>query len=57
MVELPSGMDRFCAWNNTGLTEALSEGENEWSVLGAQGEMKARSFDSLLQEMGFSVYI
>jgi len=30
-------MGRFHAWYNHELTEALPEGENEWSVLGRQG--------------------
>jgi Protein of unknown function (DUF2961) len=34
---LPKDMGRFHAWYNHELTEALSGGENEWSVLGPQG--------------------
>jgi len=34
----PSGMGRFHAWYNHELTEALPEGENEWSLLGPQGK-------------------
>ncbi len=36
--ELPGNMGRFHAWYNKEVTEALSEGENEWSVLGPQGK-------------------
>jgi hypothetical protein len=35
---LPSGTARFHAWYNHELTEALPDGENEWSLLGPQGE-------------------
>jgi hypothetical protein len=35
--KLPADMGRFCAWYNHELTEAPSEGENEWSALGPQG--------------------
>jgi len=35
--DLPESMGRFHAWYNHELTEALPEGENEWSVLGRQG--------------------
>lgn len=38
MDELTDDMGRFCAWYNHELTEALPEGENEWSSLGEQGE-------------------
>jgi DUF2961 family protein len=34
----PSDLGRFHAWYNHVLTEALPEGENEWSVLGVQGK-------------------
>lgn len=36
--QLPEDMGRFCAWYNHELTEALPEGENEWSTLGPQGK-------------------
>ena len=36
--ELPADMGRFHAWYNKEVTEALPEGENEWSVLGPQGK-------------------
>jgi len=38
LEHLPAGMGRFHAWYNHELTEALPEGENEWSVLGPQGK-------------------
>jgi len=36
--KLPEKTGRFCAWYNREITEALPEGENEWSSLGPQGE-------------------
>jgi len=38
LKELPEDMGRFCAWYNHELTEALPDGENEWSTLGQQGK-------------------
>ncbi len=38
MEKLPEEMGRFCAWYNHELTEALPDGENEWALLGRQGE-------------------
>ena len=38
LEKLPEDMGRFCAWYNHELTEALPDGENEWSVLGPQGQ-------------------
>lgn len=35
---LPENMGRFHAWYNKEVTEALPDGENEWSLLGRQGE-------------------
>jgi hypothetical protein len=35
---LPAGTARFHAWYNHELTEALPDGENEWSLLGPQRE-------------------
>ncbi|OHB73659.1 MAG: hypothetical protein A2Z25_16155 [Planctomycetes bacterium RBG_16_55_9] len=35
---LQEDMGRFCAWYNHELTEALADGENEWSTLGPQGK-------------------
>jgi hypothetical protein len=35
---LPPGTARFHAWYNRELTEALPDGENEWSTLGPQGQ-------------------
>ena len=35
---LPAGTARFHAWYNRELTEALPDGENEWSLLGPQRE-------------------
>ena len=35
--KLPENMGRFHAWYNHELTEALSDGENEWGTLGPQG--------------------
>lgn len=36
--ELPANMGRFHAWYNKEVTEALPDGENEWSLLGPQGK-------------------
>ena len=36
LEELPDNSGRFCAWYNREITEALPEGENEWSLLGPQ---------------------
>lgn len=33
---LPDNTGRFCAWFNREITEALPDGENEWSLLGPQ---------------------
>ncbi|MHC4073665.1 MAG: glycoside hydrolase family 172 protein [Planctomycetota bacterium] len=38
LKELPDNTGRFCAWYNHELTEALPDGENEWSTLGPQGK-------------------
>ena len=38
MDKLPKELGRFHAWYNHELTEALPDGENEWSVLGPQGK-------------------
>ena len=38
MIDLPEDMGRFHAWYNHELTEALDDGENEWSTLGNQGK-------------------
>ncbi|MGD8361450.1 MAG: DUF2961 domain-containing protein, partial [Gemmatimonadota bacterium] len=38
MEALPEEMGRFHAWYNHQRTEALPEGENEWSILGPQGK-------------------
>jgi len=35
---LPPEMGRFHAWYNREVTEALPDGENEWSLLGPQGK-------------------
>ncbi len=36
--KLPKDMGRFHAWYNHRLTDALPDGENEWSLLGPQGK-------------------
>jgi len=36
LASLPADLGRFHAWYNHALTEALPDGENEWSVLGPQ---------------------
>jgi len=36
LEELPENTGRFCAWFNREITEALPDGENEWSLLGPQ---------------------
>ena len=38
--KLPKDMGRFCAWYNHELTEALPDGENEWSSLGIRGKTR-----------------
>jgi len=38
MGSLPINTGRFHAWYNHELTEALEDGENEWSLLGPQGK-------------------
>lgn len=38
MQKLPSNTGRFRAWYNHELTEALPGGENEWGILGQQGQ-------------------
>jgi hypothetical protein len=38
LASLPPDLGRFHAWYNHALTEALPEGENEWSTLGEQGK-------------------
>jgi hypothetical protein len=38
LESLPEDMGRFHAWFNHELTDALAEGENEWSLLGPQEE-------------------
>ena len=38
MKKLPADQGRFCAWYNHELTEALPDGENEWSALGDPGK-------------------
>ncbi len=38
LPRLPADLGRFHAWYNHALTEALPDGENEWSVLGEQGK-------------------
>ncbi|MFZ0429009.1 MAG: glycoside hydrolase family 172 protein [Acidobacteriota bacterium] len=38
LERLPDDFGRFHAWYHHELTEALPEGENEWSVLGPQGK-------------------
>ena len=38
MASLPPDLGRFHAFYNHALTEALPDGENEWSVLGPQGK-------------------
>ncbi len=37
MESLPEDMGRFHAWYNHEVTEALPDGENEWAILGPQG--------------------
>lgn len=38
MESIPEDLGRFHAWYNHELTEALPDGENEWAVLGKQGD-------------------
>ncbi|HWA25174.1 MAG TPA: glycoside hydrolase family 172 protein [Lacunisphaera sp.] len=38
MAQLPAGLGRFHAWYNHELTPALPGGENEWGLLGKQGD-------------------
>ena len=48
---LPEDMGRFHAWYNHELTEALPEGENEWSLLGPQGQNTTGSDNYLIADI------
>jgi hypothetical protein len=47
----PSNMGRFHAWYNRELTEALPDGENEWSVLGPQGKNPSGDANYLIADI------
>jgi hypothetical protein len=51
MDELPEEMGRFHARYTHELTEALPEGENEWSVLGPQGKNTTGDGNYVIAEM------
>jgi hypothetical protein len=48
---LPPEMGRFHAWYNHELTEALPDGENEWSVLGPQRENTTGAGNYLIADL------
>jgi hypothetical protein len=48
---LPPGTARFHAWYNRELTEALPDGENEWSLLGPQRENTSGDGNYLIAEI------
>lgn len=48
---LPPGMGRFHAWYNRELTEALPDGENEWSLLGPQGKNTTGADNYLIADL------
>jgi hypothetical protein len=52
--ELPDDMGRFHAWYNHELTEALPEGENEWSLLGPQGNNTTGAGNYLIADIAGS---
>ncbi len=49
--KLPKELGRFHAWYNHELTEALPDGENEWSVLGPQGKNTTGSGNYLIADI------
>jgi len=49
--KLPTEMGRFHAWYNHELTEALPDGENEWSVLGPQEKNTTGSGNYLIADI------
>jgi hypothetical protein len=51
MEGLPEDMGRFHAWYNHELTEALPEGENEWSLLGPQGQNTTGASNYLVADL------
>jgi hypothetical protein len=51
MESLSDDMGRFHAWYNHELTEALPDGENEWSVLGTPGKNNSGSGNYLFADI------
>jgi hypothetical protein len=51
LAALPEDMGRFHAWYNHELTDALPEGENEWSLLGPQGKNTTGSDNYLIADI------
>ncbi len=51
MDRLPKDLGRFHAWYNHELTEALPDGENEWSALGPQGKNTTGSGNYLIADI------
>jgi hypothetical protein len=49
--ELPEDMGRFCAWYNHELTDALPDGENEWSLLGPQDKNRTGDRNYLVADL------
>ena len=49
---LPGDTGRFHAWYNHELTEALSGGENEWSLMGPQGKNTTGDGNYLFADIG-----
>jgi len=58
LASLPPDLGRFHAWYNHALTEALPDGENEWSVLGEQGKNTTGDRNYLIADiMGKGHYV
>jgi hypothetical protein len=51
MDKLPVDIGRFHAWFNREITEAATDGENEWGVLGKQGENKMAEKNYLIADI------
>ncbi|MGK7395794.1 MAG: glycoside hydrolase family 172 protein [Candidatus Cyclobacteriaceae bacterium M3_2C_046] len=51
LEQLPRDMGYFHAWYNHEITEALADGENEWSVLGRQRENTTGSNNYLIAQI------
>lgn len=51
LPSLPAHYGRFHAWYNHEVTEALPDGENEWGVLGPQGENRDGAGNYLIADI------